>query len=356
MSKSAYKSPPLPKPNPKSDQDPQFHHESIILSSDDDDLSFTIANKSTLGSYGNETTTNPSSSYTHVDEKMMKKKEKNGGKDCLFCKKGSHSAKDCPEKSNLGSQSAKVCLNCGDFGHEMFSCNENKYSQDDLKEIQCYVCKSFGHLCCAKYAGERSREVSCYRCGELGHSGLECARVHAESGSKWTPSSCFMCGKEAHMACKCTGSSKSQKRKMRRSSSMKKNKSRRKRNKKQPSSSQLKPRGGGGWITEDLHAYNHSHGWGAPNVPAMLINNDRFHGGNGYQSSIASFHGGNGYQPSNNRFHGGNGFQSFDYRFHGGNGFHSGNLGYHGPSFYSNQGNFQYGSAVGSNGYQNRFW
>ncbi|TKY45855.1 Cellular nucleic acid-binding protein like [Spatholobus suberectus] len=29
----------------------------------------------------------------------------------------------------------------------MFSCR-NDYSVDDLKEVQCYVCKRLGHLCC----------------------------------------------------------------------------------------------------------------------------------------------------------------------------------------------------------------
>lgn len=40
------------------------------------------------------------------------------------------------------------------------------------QEIQCYVCKNFGHLCCSEYADSFSREVSCYKCGQLGHTGL----------------------------------------------------------------------------------------------------------------------------------------------------------------------------------------
>jgi len=41
-----------------------------------------------------------------------------------------------------------------------------------IQEIQCYICKSFGHLCCVTSGDDSLRQVSCYRCGELGHSGL----------------------------------------------------------------------------------------------------------------------------------------------------------------------------------------
>lgn len=40
------------------------------------------------------------------------------------------------------------------------------------QEIQCYICKSFGHLCCADFADPGPGELSCYRCGQLGHNGL----------------------------------------------------------------------------------------------------------------------------------------------------------------------------------------
>lgn len=40
-----------------------------------------------------------------------------------------------------------------------------------MQEIQCYVCKTFGHLCCTEYVGSCSRVVSCYKCGQLGHTG-----------------------------------------------------------------------------------------------------------------------------------------------------------------------------------------
>ncbi|KAI8525894.1 hypothetical protein RHMOL_Rhmol13G0266300 [Rhododendron molle] len=93
------------------------------------------------------------------------------GQDCFICKKGGHRAKDCPEKYKRVSQSSKICLKCGDSGHEMFSC-KNNYAHDDLKEIQCYICESFGHLCCADFADNGPGELSCYRCGQLGHTGL----------------------------------------------------------------------------------------------------------------------------------------------------------------------------------------
>ncbi|KAI3795906.1 hypothetical protein L1987_38566 [Smallanthus sonchifolius] len=264
-------------------------------------------------------------------------KQCNKGKDCFICKKGGHRAKDCPEKSSFGFQNAKICLKCGDSGHEMFSC-KGKYSPDDLKEIQCYVCKCFGHLCCVNYAGEGPVEVSCYRCGQLNHSGWECARVHAETTSNGTPSSCYKCGQEGHMARKCTTSSKKEKRKTE-SSSPKKNRSRgkhgnhlgvrsvsrdlgnaSKRNKTpngQASSSQPKPRGRGGWITEDPgdydnyynhhhhHNYNHNQNqnndWGSPKTPVRYKSNDRFHG-SGYKSSNDRFHGGSGYTSGYNGY------------------------------------------------------
>lgn len=54
------------------------------------------------------------------------------GQDCFICKKSGHRAKDCPEKYKGGSLSLKICLKCGDSGHDMFSC-WNDYSPDDLK-------------------------------------------------------------------------------------------------------------------------------------------------------------------------------------------------------------------------------
>ncbi|PWA39961.1 zinc finger, CCHC-type [Artemisia annua] len=309
-------------------------------------------------------------------------KECNKGKDCFICKKSGHRAKDCPEKSNWASQNTKICLKCGGSGHEMFSC-KNKYSPSDLKEIQCYICKCFGHLCCVNYIDEGPLEVSCYRCGQLGHSGWECARVHAETTSNGTPSSCYKCGEEGHMARKCTSSAKKDKNKSEFSSPRKRGingnyvgarsvppdfGNARKRNKTQygeSSSSEPKHKGKGGWITEDPGDYD-NHVRGSPKTPARHKSKDRFHGGSGYKSNDR-FHGGSGYK-SNDRFHGGSGYDRFHggsgYKsnnvFHGGNGYKS-NDRFHGggdsdSGFHSNGRQFQYGSPlVGSNGYQQRF-
>lgn len=39
------------------------------------------------------------------------------------------------------------------------------------QEIQCYVCKNFGHLCCVDFLDLSPRHVSCYSCGQTGHLG-----------------------------------------------------------------------------------------------------------------------------------------------------------------------------------------
>ncbi|KAK7306670.1 hypothetical protein VNO77_44622 [Canavalia gladiata] len=131
--------------------------------------------------------------------------------DCFICKKGGHRAKDCPEKNLSASKSVKICLKCGNSGHDMFSC-KNDYSLDDLKEIQCYVCKRLGHLCCVKTDDAIPGEISCYRCGQLGHTGLACSRLRDETTSGASPSSCFRCGEEGHFARECTSSIKAGKR------------------------------------------------------------------------------------------------------------------------------------------------
>ncbi|KAK6926478.1 Zinc finger, CCHC-type [Dillenia turbinata] len=127
------------------------------------------------------------------------------GQDCFICKKQGHRAKDCPDKSKSYSLSSSFCLKCGGSGHDLFSC-KNDYSHDDLKQIRCYVCKSFGHLCCIDSAASHPKKVSCYRCGQLGHTGLACRRVCAESLGMGSTSSCFKCGEKGHFARECTNS------------------------------------------------------------------------------------------------------------------------------------------------------
>ncbi|KVI08237.1 Zinc finger, CCHC-type, partial [Cynara cardunculus var. scolymus] len=213
-------------------------------------------------------------------------KQCNKGKDCFICKKSGHRAKDCLEKYVVGSHTSKICLKCGDSGHEMFSC-KGIYSPDDLKEIQCYVCKSFGHLCCVNYAGGGPREISCYRCGQLGHTGLKDKRKSEFSSPRKNHS------REnygSHIGVRSVPHDLGNARKRKTQYGQ------------QSSSSQSKPRGRGGWITEDPGD------WGSPKTPSRYKSNDRFNGGSGYNSG-----------------------------------------------FRSNGRKLQYESTVGSNGYQHRF-
>ncbi|CAA7041782.1 unnamed protein product [Microthlaspi erraticum] len=126
------------------------------------------------------------------------------GHDCYICKNSGHRARDCPDKYKSGAKTA-VCLRCGDFGHDMILC-KYEYSRDDLKDIQCYVCKRFGHLCCVEPGDSPTWAVSCYRCGQLGHIGLACGRYYEESTEKDSASSCFKCGEEGHFSRECPNS------------------------------------------------------------------------------------------------------------------------------------------------------
>ncbi|KAJ8750143.1 hypothetical protein K2173_014058 [Erythroxylum novogranatense] len=129
------------------------------------------------------------------------------GRDCAICKQAGHQAKDCPQKLKSTMQSSKICLKCGDTGHDLFLCR-NGYPLDDLKEIQCYICKVSGHLCCSNSIDGIAREVSCYKCGELGHSGLVNPRLHEEANNTASPTLCYKCGGSGHFARECTKSAK----------------------------------------------------------------------------------------------------------------------------------------------------
>ncbi|XP_009800117.1 protein AIR1-like isoform X1 [Nicotiana sylvestris] len=207
------------------------------------------------------------------------------GKACFICKKGGHRASDCPERSHGGSQSTKICLKCGDSGHDMFSCRNNYYA-DDLKEIQCYICKSFGHLCCAKYPDSGPREFSCYRCGLLGHTGLACTASRGETSGTGSLNPCYRCGEGGHFARECTNSSRVNKRNHELSTPKKKvHKKRKEQNefrsvprdfgrawKKKGkneggymSGYQMKRKGG--WIPDDPEDFPQPNNWRSPSTP-----------------------------------------------------------------------------------------
>ncbi|KAL6005122.1 hypothetical protein ACLOJK_005683 [Asimina triloba] len=120
-------------------------------------------------------------------------------KPCFVCGKFGHDSKRC-------TQGYKFCMRCGDSGHEMSSCG-NDYVPDDLMAIQCYICKNFGHLCCAN-VDTGSREVCCYNCGQSGHVGTGCAKSNGETNAAVSPKLCYKCGEEGHFARGCSKSAK----------------------------------------------------------------------------------------------------------------------------------------------------
>nr|XP_023920618.1 cingulin-like isoform X6 [Quercus suber] len=128
------------------------------------------------------------------------------GQDCFVYKVRGPSAIDCPVRHQ--DPSSNICLRCGSKGHNMFSC-WSEYSPDDLKEIQCYVCKNFGHLCCVDFLDLSPRHVSCYSCGQTGHLGpgssiKECTKSCGENSGSKSLVLCYRCGEGGHIARRCT--------------------------------------------------------------------------------------------------------------------------------------------------------
>lgn len=129
------------------------------------------------------------------------------GQDCFICKRRGHIAKNCPDRHNQTPQDSVICLRCGDLGHDMLSC-KNDYTPEDLKEIQCYVCKNYGHLCCVDFVDNGPQDVSCYNCAQSGHTGLGCAKSRGEMVDDGPLTQCYKCGEEGHFARGCTKKTK----------------------------------------------------------------------------------------------------------------------------------------------------
>ncbi|XXG65363.1 hypothetical protein AAC387_Pa05g3081 [Persea americana] len=119
------------------------------------------------------------------------------GKHCYLCRRRGHLKKDCPREHLNGSQDFKMCLRCGDAGHDMSLCI-NDYPPDDMKRTQCYVCKSFGHLCCQNFIDTGPREIPCYNCGQSGHTGIGCTKPHGERSAA-LPTLCYRFGEDGHL-------------------------------------------------------------------------------------------------------------------------------------------------------------
>ncbi|KAL5741961.1 hypothetical protein ACOSP7_028693 [Xanthoceras sorbifolium] len=155
------------------------------------------------------------SNYEEENRRVASCKVQKQDKPCFLCGSFEHIWKYCRKdkdrfvregRNHLGNNlSSDICLRCGDLGHDMFSCRVD-YAADDLKAIQCYVCKNFGHLSCVNFSETDRKQVSCYNCGQSGHMGSECIKSRR---APWDTKSsisilCYKCGKEGHYARRCS--------------------------------------------------------------------------------------------------------------------------------------------------------
>ena len=86
---------------------------------------------------------------------------------CFNCLTPGHRVELSVPVAGSGRDAQKLCcLRCGKSGHVVAGC-VYKFDASDLAQIHCYVCGSFGHLCCAPQ--DRSLLApSCCRCGAEG--------------------------------------------------------------------------------------------------------------------------------------------------------------------------------------------
>lgn len=109
-------------------------------------------------------------------------------KRCFICASFEHVGEHCSVGHDSCPNDGSSCLRCGGMGHDMSLC-KYEYSEDDLKDVRCYVCKSFGHMCCGESLSS-SWVVSCYKCGKVGHVGLGCGRHYEEPPTCWGKRQC----------------------------------------------------------------------------------------------------------------------------------------------------------------------
>ncbi|CAH8388255.1 unnamed protein product [Eruca vesicaria subsp. sativa] len=122
-------------------------------------------------------------------------------KRCFLCASFEHVGEQCSMGHDSCPNDGSICLKCGGMGHDMSLC-KYEYTEDDLKDVQCYVCKGFGHMCCVGACDSLSWAVSCYKCGRLGHVGLGCGRHYEEPPTCWGKRDCSSRDSSSRLAAK----------------------------------------------------------------------------------------------------------------------------------------------------------